>query len=62
MWEFGVGLYMQDTWLLWLFYWLMGAKIHPCVELDAFVREFVLVEIKEEASIEYHIQCRKFGP
>jgi acyl-CoA synthetase (AMP-forming)/AMP-acid ligase II len=62
MWEFWVGLYMQDTLLLWLFYWLMGAKIHPSVKLDAFVREFDLVEIKEEATIDYHIQCRKFGP
>jgi hypothetical protein len=40
----------------------MGAKIHPSVKLDAFVREFDLVEIKEEASIDYHIHCRKFGP
>jgi hypothetical protein len=38
------------------------AKIHPCVKLEAFVREFDLVEIKEEASIDYHIHCRKFGP
>jgi hypothetical protein len=62
LWEFWVGLYIKDTVLLWLFYWLMGAKIHPSVRLDAFVREFDLVEIKEEASIDYHIQCRKFGP
>jgi hypothetical protein len=60
LWEFWIGLYIRNTLLLWLFYWLMGAKIHPSVRLDAFVREFDLVEIKEEASIDYHIQCRKF--
>jgi acyl-CoA synthetase (AMP-forming)/AMP-acid ligase II/acyl carrier protein len=62
LWEFWVGRYIQDTLLLWLFYWLMGSKIHPSVKLDAFVREFDLVEIKEEASVDYHIHCRKFGP
>jgi acetyltransferase-like isoleucine patch superfamily enzyme len=56
------GLDSQDTLLLWLFYWLMGAKIHPSVKLGAFVREFDLVKNKEEAYIDYHIQCRKFGP
>jgi hypothetical protein len=62
LWEFSVGLYIHDTLLLWLVYWLMGAKMHPSVKLDAFVREFDLVEIKEEPSIDYQIHCRKFGP
>ena len=60
LWEFWIGHFLLDTPLLWLFYRLLGAKIHPSAKLDAFIREFDLVSIEEGASIEHQIRCRKF--
>jgi hypothetical protein len=58
----GWTLHSRHLLLLWLFYWLMGENVYPFVNLDAFVHDFDLVEIKVEASIDCHAQCRKFGP
>jgi len=61
MWEFWVGRYIRDTPLINIFYFLMGARIHWTVSLDAFVREVDLVEIQEGVTIQHDIKCRKFG-
>ena len=60
LWEFWIGKFILDTPLINLFYFLMGAKIHSTVSLESFVREFDLVEIKERATIQHTIKCRKF--
>lgn len=62
MWEFWVGRFLMDTWILWLFYRLFGANIHPSAKLKGLIREFDLVEIGAGAEIEHQIRCRKFGP
>ncbi len=40
----------------------MGTKIHRSAKVDVFVREFDLVDIGSESSIEYSIGCHKFSP
>ena len=44
-----------------LFYTLMGAKVHRSAMVNAFIREFDLVTIGENVSLDYQIHCRKFG-
>jgi hypothetical protein len=70
LWEFWMGGgVILDTPLINIFYFLMGAKIHITAQhrtfgfVRSFVREFDLVEIlvKECASIQHPIKCRKFG-
>jgi acyl-CoA synthetase (AMP-forming)/AMP-acid ligase II/acyl carrier protein len=60
-WEFWVGRFILDTPLISFFYIAMGAKVHNSVSFDAFIREFDLVEICEEVSIQSPLHCRKFG-
>lgn len=62
LWEFWVGRFVKDTPLLWLFYFLCGARIHPSAQLKVFLREFDLLSIGEGASIEHNLQCRVFEP
>lgn len=62
MWEFFTGRFLLNTPFLWLFYRMMGTKIAPSVEVDAFIREFDLVTIEQSATIESNIGCRMFGP
>jgi hypothetical protein len=62
LWEFWVGQYIVKTPVIWLFYWLMGAKIHPLTKIDAFIREFDLVTIGKGVSLSHQVRCRKFGP
>ncbi|CAB9522495.1 Putative fatty-acid--CoA ligase FadD21 [Seminavis robusta] len=61
-WETWIGSFLKDTPLLWLFYVLLGAKIHPSVQVKAFVREFDLVGVGAHSSIEHDINCRRFRP
>ena len=61
LWEFFVGRFVKDTPLINLFYTLMGANIHRSASVNTFIREFDLVTIGENASVEYQIHCRKFG-
>jgi len=56
-----IGNYVKNTPLIWLIYFVMGTKIHPTAKVDAFIREFDLVEIAKGASVEHPIHCRKFG-
>jgi len=62
IWEQWVGVFFLGTPLLWATYYLMGARIHPSVRLDIFLREFDLVEIGEGARMEESstVKCRKF--
>jgi hypothetical protein len=45
VWEQWVGVFFMGTPLLWVFCWLMGAKIHPSARIETFMREFDLVRI-----------------
>ena len=60
-WEKFVGIFILDTPIIVVFYSMMGAKIHWTVNLDAFVREFDLVEIDKHADVSFGVDCRKFG-
>lgn len=40
----------------------MGTKLHERVCIDAFIREFDLAEVFEDASIQSAISCHEFGP
>jgi hypothetical protein len=61
LWELWVGRFIINTPLIKLFYFLMGAKIHRTASIEAFIREFDLVEIGEGTSLQFQIHCRKFG-
>jgi len=60
VWELLVGQFLLDTKFVWLFYWLLGAKIDWTAKINAFVREFDLVTIGAGSSIKHQIRCRKF--
>jgi len=62
VWERWVGRFIKDTPLLWLFYWLLGATIHPSVALNAFIREFDLIKIDGHSKIDHDLACRRFRP
>eukprot|EP00797_Seminavis_robusta_P005916 Sro1398_g269260.1 Putative fatty-acid--CoA ligase FadD21 (1315) ;mRNA; f:11828-16087 len=62
LWEMLIGRYVKDTPWLWLFYTVMGCKVHSSSKLDCFLRELDLLEIGENAEISFGIKCRKFGP
>jgi len=61
VWELFVGKLIKDTPLLWLVYFLLGAKIHPSTKLDAFIREFDLVKIGAHSKVECNLVCRCFS-
>ncbi len=61
LWEFWVGRFIVNTPLIKLFYFLMGAKVHRSVSIEAFIREFDLVQIEEHSSLQYQVHSRKFG-
>ena len=61
LWEFWVGRFIQDTPLINLHYFLMGAKRHSFVALDGFVREFYLMNIVNQTSLQHSANCHKFG-
>eukprot|EP00548_Thalassiothrix_antarctica_P016805 CAMPEP_0194185194 /NCGR_PEP_ID=MMETSP0154-20130528/41548_1 /TAXON_ID=1049557 /ORGANISM="Thalassiothrix antarctica, Strain L6-D1" /LENGTH=855 /DNA_ID=CAMNT_0038903361 /DNA_START=264 /DNA_END=2828 /DNA_ORIENTATION=- len=60
LWEFWVGRLILNTPLINIFYFLMGAKIHRSATVDALIREFDLVEVGQNASVEHQIRCHKF--
>lgn len=60
-WEKFVGVFILDTPIIWLFYSMMGAKIHWSVTVDGFIREFDLVEIDKHTDVSFGVDCRKFG-
>ena len=60
LWEFWVGQFILDTPLINLFYILMGAKVHRTISIEAFIREFDLVDIRKGTSIQHQVHCRKF--
>ncbi|CAB9525934.1 MSMEG_5435/MSMEI_5285 [Seminavis robusta] len=62
LWEMLIGRYVIGTPWLWLFYSMMGCKVHSSAKLDCFLREFDLLEIGENTEISFGIKCRKFGP
>ncbi|CAB9519444.1 Putative fatty-acid--CoA ligase FadD21 [Seminavis robusta] len=62
LWEMLIGRYAMGTPWQWLFYSMMGCKVHSSSKLDCFLREFDLLEIGENAEISFGIKCRKFGP
>ncbi|CAB9529233.1 MSMEG_5435/MSMEI_5285 [Seminavis robusta] len=62
LWEMLVGRYVIGTPWQWLFYSMMGCRVHSSSKLDCFLREFDLLEIGENAEISFGIKCRKFGP
>ncbi|CAB9504956.1 Putative fatty-acid--CoA ligase FadD21 [Seminavis robusta] len=62
LWEMLTGRYVKGTPWLWLFYSMMGCKVHSSSKLDCFLREFDLLDIGENAEISFGIKCRKFGP
>jgi hypothetical protein len=55
LWEVWVGRIIKDTLLMNLSYFMIGAKIHQSATIDAFIREFDLVEVGQNASVEYQI-------
>ena len=61
VWELFVGKLIKDTPLLWLVYFLLGAKIHPSTKLDAFIREFDLVKIGAHSKVECNLVCLCFS-
>jgi len=61
VWELFVGKVIKDTPLLWLVYFSLGAKIHPSTKLDAFIREFDLVEIGAHSEVKLDLVCRRFS-
>jgi hypothetical protein len=61
VWEIWIGSLVLDTPLIWLFYSLMGARLHPLAEIDAFIREFDLVEIGAATKLQYGVNCRRFS-
>ncbi|CAB9498832.1 Putative fatty-acid--CoA ligase FadD21 [Seminavis robusta] len=61
LWEFTTGNFLTGTPLLWVFYRMMGAALPLSVQVDAFLREFELLQIGPSVSIEYTVRCRKFG-
>lgn len=60
-WEYWVGRFVLNTPLIKFFYILMGAKIHSSASIEAFVREFDLVSIGEDTSLQFQVHCRKYG-
>ena len=56
-----MGRFIKDTPLINLFYFLMGAKIHSSVVLDAFIQDLDLVNIGEQTSLQNCLNCHKFG-
>lgn len=62
LWELWVGNYVKDTPLINTFYFLMGAKIHRSARINSFIREFDLVDIGQDALLQYAIRCHRFGP
>ncbi|CAB9504961.1 expressed unknown protein [Seminavis robusta] len=62
LWEMLIGRYVMGTPWQWLFYSMMGCKVHSSVKLDCFLREFDLLDIGENTEISFGIKCRKFGP
>jgi hypothetical protein len=53
IWEIFVGKIILDTPLINLFYFLLGARLHPLAQIDAFVREFDMVEIGAYTKLQY---------
>jgi len=62
LWEMWVGVLIVDTPLIWIFYQLLGCHIHPRSQIKAFIREFDLVRVDSDTSIEQQIRCHRFGP
>jgi acyl-CoA synthetase (AMP-forming)/AMP-acid ligase II len=60
VWEFWVGIFIKDTPLLPVFYYLLGAQIHPSAKLKAFVREQDLVQIGKGTTLKHPLCCRRF--
>ena len=58
LWEIWVGSLAKGTPIIWLFYKCLGAKIHPSARINAFVREFDLVDIGAYSSLSADITCR----
>ncbi|CAB9528250.1 Putative fatty-acid--CoA ligase FadD21 [Seminavis robusta] len=61
LWEFFSGRFIKDTPLIWVFYRLMGVKMPYNVRIDAFLREFDLIQIDAHSSVLFGMRCRKFG-
>ncbi|CAB9523597.1 Putative fatty-acid--CoA ligase FadD21 [Seminavis robusta] len=62
IWEYITGQFLLNTPLIWLFYRLMGTKMPTSVKVDAFLREWDLLEVGHSTSIEADVRPRKFGP
>jgi len=41
---------------------MMGAKVHRSTAVDAFIRDFDVVEIEASSSLEHPITCHRFCP
>ncbi|GFH54083.1 hypothetical protein CTEN210_10559 [Chaetoceros tenuissimus] len=61
LWEFWVGQFILKTPLIALFYTLMGCKIGSNVTIEAFLREFDLVDVRKNSTLSYPIKCRAFN-
>lgn len=60
-WEMWVGRFIVETPVIWLVYRILGARLHPTVSVDAYIREFDLVQVDANASVEHSIRCRIFS-
>ena len=61
VWEIWVGFFITDTPLIWLFYTLLGAKLHPTAQINAFIRDFDLVKIGANSNLSCTLSCHKFS-
>ncbi|CAB9507546.1 D-alanine--D-alanyl carrier protein ligase [Seminavis robusta] len=60
-WENWCGFLIKGTPLITITYKLLGAKIHPSASIDSFLREFDLIKVGSEATVEHPVRCRKFS-
>jgi len=61
LWEMFVGYYVMETPLINLAYFVLGARIKPSSKINAFIREFDLVEVGHNANVGVPVNCRMFG-
>ncbi|CAB9504320.1 D-alanine--D-alanyl carrier protein ligase [Seminavis robusta] len=61
VWESIAGQFVLETKFIWVFYWLLGADLAWSAKIEAYIREFDLVEVGSNATVGYPIRCRKFS-
>ncbi|CAB9501608.1 D-alanine--D-alanyl carrier protein ligase [Seminavis robusta] len=61
IWESLVGNFVLETKFIWVFYWLLGVDMAWSSKIEAYIREFDLVKVGENAVIGHSLKCRKFS-